>query len=138
VADVAGDIILIDLDGADLPPQFALLRQAFPVGPVLLQFLRRADGAPLAFGHYAQEIAFAHNLDQAGNVLDRTLTDAHQRRTDSGRSHDTAVQYPGQPEILHVGELARHFSRDVEARNGLPHDLVGCRVFERRLLIDLQ
>src|SRR5208282_6905347 len=73
VADVAGDIVLVDLGATDMLPQFALLRQAFPVGPARLKSLRRPDGAPLALGHDAEEIALAHNLDQAGNVLDRAL-----------------------------------------------------------------
>jgi len=62
-ADVAGDIVLVDLGGADMLPQSTLLRQTFPVGPVRLQFLRRPDGASLALGHHAEEIALAHNLD---------------------------------------------------------------------------
>src|ERR1017187_2286729 len=69
VADVAGDIVLVDLGGADMLPQFALLRQAFPVGPVPLKFLRPPYGAPLAPGHNAEKIALAHNLNQAGPVF---------------------------------------------------------------------
>ena len=47
------------------------------------------------------------------------------------------MQHARHLEILHVGEAARDFVRNVEPCDGLADDRVGCRVFQRRLGVDL-
>src|SRR6266478_5010953 len=105
VADIAGDVVLVDLGRTHMLPELALLRQAFPARPARLQLLHRLDGRPLILGNDAEEVALANHPDM-GNAAHGAFIDALQRGTDGGRSHYPAVQHVGDAKILHVGEAA--------------------------------
>ena len=107
---------------------FACVGQRLRLRPCRLELLRRLDRGPLALGDDAEEIALAHDLDDAGNVLDRALVDAFELGADRRRAHHAAVQHAGHAEVLHVGEAAGHLVRDVDARHRLADDLVVLRV----------
>jgi hypothetical protein len=69
VANIGGDFVLGDFAGAHVLEELRLLGQSFPGGPGRLDLLRRLDGGPFVLGDDAEEVAFAHNADDAGDTL---------------------------------------------------------------------
>src|SRR5574337_238705 len=89
------------------------LRQTV-VRPLAMEFgtqpLRRLDGAPLGFRQHAEEVALAHDPDEAGNVLEAGFIDPQELRFDAIRAHHAAVQHAGHLHVLQKRELARRLA----------------------------
>ena len=134
VADIAGGLVAEHLARAHVLEQLGLLRQPFPFRPARLELARRLDRGPLGLRHHAEEIALAHDLHDAGDVLDRAFVDAFELGADRRRPDHAAVQHAAHAQIVDVGEAPGHLGRDVDARDRLADDLVVLRVLELRRL----
>ena len=123
VADLARLLVLGDLGGAHVLVELGLLRQTLPFRPAGLELARALDGGPLVLGHDREEVALAYHLGGT-DALDRAFIDALELGPHGRRTHHAPVQHARHAEVLHVGEGAGHFVRDVEARHGRADDLV--------------
>ena len=85
-----------------------------------LQLRRSLDRVELLRRHDAEEVVHLHDL-RARDVGDRLRVDAHRDvrvvrvRALAARPHHAAVQHPGHADLVHVGVLAGHLVRDVDA-----------------------
>src|SRR5262249_1895823 len=131
VAGVAGDLVLHHLGGAHVLPQLGLIGQRLRFRPRGLERGGAADRVPFLDRNDAEEIALAHDFDDAGNALERAVVDAFELGANRRRAHDAAVQHAGHREVLHVGEAAGDLVGNVDARLRLADDLV----ILRRLLL---
>ena len=100
-------------------PEVAGARQDRVRVPDDLQLRRRLDRVELLRRNHAEEVVHVHDL-RIRDVRDRRRVEAHRHvrvvriRTLAARPHHTAVQHPRNPDVLHVGVLARHLVRDVD------------------------
>src|SRR5580704_7520449 len=85
----------------------------------------------------AHQIVYAHHLYETWNLRDRTFVDGDHRCTVGRRAHDAAVQHPGDVHVLHIGETAEDFFRNIPARNRFADDPVILGLLRFRLAGDL-
>ncbi len=93
---------------------------------------RRLDGVPLFIGDDAEEALVPHDLG-GGDILVRTLVDAHGNGAGDFRPDHAAVHHPRNFNVGDKVRLREHFGRDVVARNRLPDDRVILGIFRLRL-----
>jgi hypothetical protein len=92
----------------------------------------RGNRVLLALGDDADEIADADNRNEPrhvahGRFIDRDQAGADERAgidASIGWAHHAAVQHAGHADVVHEGELAGRFRRQIDARHGVADDAV--------------
>ncbi len=136
IADVLRQLLLGDRLRAPVIEHLGLLGQAGAGRPARLQRLRRLDRRPFVARNDGDEVALAHRLHEAGDLLRLAVVVGLQPGAEVIGADDPRMQHAGQPHVLHEGELARHLGRDVDACDRLADHLVVLGRFQRRLRID--
>src|SRR4051794_8390724 len=82
------------------------------------------DRLLLAFGNHAKEAPVANDSHHPWHGLDFGLIKALEPCAIARRAHYPPVQHAGQPDVLHERDAPRDLGRNVEALDGLAHELM--------------
>ena len=106
--------------------------------PIRLQHARGADSRPLVAREHGDEIALAHRADVARYFFRRRIIHVRQTATHRRRTHHARMQHAGQLEIVHIGERAVDFRRNINALHGFADEAVALWILDACLGIKLE
>ena len=112
-------VVSCDRQAGQHVEQVVLLRQACRLLPFRGggQRVHRLDRLEFLFGDDGEKIAVAHDLDDAGQFLDRGRVAFGQLRAIARRPHDAGMHHAGQPHVLDIGRAAGDLGGDIDARH---------------------
>ena len=105
--------------------QIVLLRQLCRLLPLGRRGKRvhRLDRQKFLARDHGEEIAIAHDLDDARHFFDRRRIVIDQFRAIARRPHDPRMHHARQPHILNIGGTPGHLGRNIDSRHRLAHHL---------------